>query len=76
VKHLIHGILKEVKALLEEKTDEVFMAIKRDYTGVIVGQEGNDSKFLPVEQRMMRKSVFEITEGDRNTVRESFRPGR
>jgi hypothetical protein len=64
VKSLIKAMLKEAKTLLEEKADEIFMSIKRDYTGVVVGQDGVDeSKVLPRDQRVMRKTVLEITDG-------------
>jgi hypothetical protein len=63
VKNLIKAMLKEAKTLLEEQTDEIFMSIKKDYTGVVVGQEGVDeSKVLPRDQRVMRKTVLEITD--------------
>ena len=64
VKDLLTAMLKEAKKSLMDKTDEIFMALKRDYTGVVVGQdEGDQAQLLPREQRALRKAVLDIVDG-------------
>ncbi len=61
VRGLIKTMLKEVKDILLNKVDAVFMAIERDYTTVIIGQEqGKSKEVLPRDQRLMRKAVLEF----------------
>ena len=63
VRDLLTAMLKEVKKSLMEKIDDIFMSIKRDYTGVVVGQEASDqAQLLPREQRSMRKTVLDIVD--------------
>ncbi|EXJ55268.1 hypothetical protein A1O7_08194 [Cladophialophora yegresii CBS 114405] len=61
VRELLDQMLKDVKSILLGKVDVVLMAIERDYTGVVVGQEqGRSNEMLPRDQRMMRRAVIEI----------------
>ncbi len=63
VENQLNAMLKEVKKSLIGKTDDIFMAIKRDYTGVVVGQEaGDQTQPLPREQRSIRKAVLDIVD--------------
>lgn len=64
VKDQLTAMLKEVKKSLMEKMDEIFMSVKRDYTGVVVGQEaGDQTQLLPREQRSLRKGVLDVVDG-------------
>jgi len=57
-------MLKEVKEVLLGKVDGVFMAIKRDYTGIVVGQEkGKTTETLPRGQRVLRKTMLSLIDG-------------
>ena len=59
VRGLLKQMLKEVKESLLGKVDAIFMAIGRDYTGVVVGKDqGKSKEVLPRDQRMARKAVL------------------
>ncbi|KIW12407.1 hypothetical protein PV08_09684 [Exophiala spinifera] len=63
VQALIQGMLKELKEELLTKVDAIFMAVQRDYTGVISGIGANhETNALPREQRTLRKSIVEIVD--------------
>ena len=63
VKGKLTQMLKESKKSLMDKTDEIFLSVKRDYTGVIVGDEGNQAQLLPRDQRLLRKAILQIVDG-------------
>lgn len=64
VRELLQKMLNEVKEDLLTKLDAIFMAIKRDYTGVVIGQEqGKRTELLPRDQRALRKAVLENVDG-------------
>jgi hypothetical protein len=57
-------MLTETEKSLLVKTDEIFMAVKRDYTSVVVGPDaGKQAALPPREQRAFRKTLLEIVDG-------------
>jgi hypothetical protein len=73
VQELLATMLNEAKKSLMDKMDEVFLAVKRDYIGVVVGQD--DTKYadlLPRGQRLMRKAVLDIVDGAELAFRRVF----
>ncbi|KIX00086.1 uncharacterized protein Z518_10223 [Rhinocladiella mackenziei CBS 650.93] len=65
VRGLLEELLDDTKEEMLKRIDAVFMAIERDYTAVVVGQEksANSDDVLPRGQRAMRKAVLEIIDG-------------
>ncbi|KAI1623100.1 hypothetical protein EDD37DRAFT_565877 [Exophiala viscosa] len=64
IRGLLKKMLSGVKDDLLTKLDAIYIAIKRDYTGVVIGQEqGKTAELLPREQRAMRKSILEVVDG-------------
>jgi hypothetical protein len=62
VRNLIDKLLKETREQLLEKVDAVYLAIEREYTSVVIGQDTGSSGALPREQRVLRKNVLEIVD--------------
>jgi hypothetical protein len=54
-------MLADIKDTLLGKVDAVFMAIERDYTGVVIGLgQGGNTKLLPRDQRLILKKVIQV----------------
>jgi hypothetical protein len=62
VRSLIDKLLKGTREQLLEKVDAVYLAIEREYTSVVIGQDTGSSGALPREQRVLRKNVLEIVD--------------
>ncbi|ETN43542.1 uncharacterized protein HMPREF1541_02701 [Cyphellophora europaea CBS 101466] len=61
VQGLIKEMLETVQQELLTKVDACYLAVERDYTGVLVSQDNSSGlDALPRQQRSMRKSVLEI----------------
>ena len=59
LKKMVSGVEEDMLA----KADEVFMAIKRDYTSAVLGDNSlSSSTILPRGQRVMREDVLSIVE--------------
>lgn len=63
IRDLIKKMLRGTREHLLEKVDEVYLAIEREYTSVVIGQDTRASGALPREQRVLRKNVLEIVDG-------------
>ena len=58
VRHLLQGMVKDVQKTMDEKTDEIFLAVRRDYRSVLGGNDLPQGELLPKAQRLMRKKVM------------------
>ena len=64
VRRMLDSMVKEVGAIIDEKADEVFVQIKRDYRAVLGGGDvQQDGEILPKTQRLVRKEVMRIIDG-------------
>ena len=64
VRRMLDSMVKEVGAMMDEKADEVFVHIERDYRAVLGGGDvQQDGKILPKTQRLVRKEVMRIIDG-------------
>ena len=59
----IKTLLKNIENTMLTKADDVFLSIKRDYTSVVVGKQGQTARDLPRAQRTMRQDVLKTVEG-------------
>lgn len=70
IKKLLSDMLKEVDALMSEKTDEVFLQVQRDYRSVLGGGDvSQDGEILPKQQRLARKEMMRIIDGVESVFR-------
>ena len=61
VKERLASLVKEVADLMDDKADEVYLSIKRDYRAVLEGGDvQQDGEILPRDQRLARKEVKRI----------------
>lgn len=63
VKKSLEGLIKIVEEQLGEKTDEVFVSMRRDYRAVLGGGEVQEGQILPRPQRLCRKEIKGVIEG-------------
>lgn len=64
VRSRLKEMLKHAESLLGDKTDDVFVQIKRDYRSIIGnGDMDQEGQILPREQRLARKEVMRVIEG-------------
>ena len=63
VKKSLEGLIKIVEEQLGEKTDEVFVSMRRDYRAVLGGGEVREGEMLPRPQRLCRKEIKGVIEG-------------
>ena len=62
VRGLIKKLLNEVKEMLLTRMDGIYVAVEREYSSVVVGQQATAGG-LPREERIMRKALLEILNG-------------
>ncbi|KAL2048436.1 hypothetical protein N7G274_000348 [Stereocaulon virgatum] len=61
VRRMLDSMVKEVGAMMDEKADEVFLQIKRDYRAVLGGRDvQQNGEILPKTQRLVRKEIMRI----------------
>lgn len=64
VKSRLSVMLKELEVLMNDKADEVYIAIRRDYNTVLGGGEvPQNGEILPKTQRLVRKEMMRIIDG-------------
>ena len=63
VKDSLGGLIKTVEEQLGEKTDEVFVSVRRDYRAVLGAGEAQEGQILPRPQRLCRKEIKGVIEG-------------
>ena len=63
VKNSLEGLIKIVEEQLGEKTEEVFVGMRRDYRAILGGGEFRDGEMLPRPQRLCRKEIKGVIEG-------------
>ena len=63
VKNSLEGLIKIVEEQLSEKTDEVFVSMRRDYRAVLGAGEVKEGEILPRPQRLCRKEIKGVIEG-------------
>ena len=64
VRQLLSGLAKEAETMLADKTDEVFVQMKRDYLSVLGGEIiSHDGDILPKIQRQVRKETMHTIDG-------------
>ena len=64
VKIRLASMMKEVEALMNDRSDEVFVQMRRDYRAVLGGGDvPQDGELLPKTQRLVRREVMNIIDG-------------
>ena len=63
VQLLLRQLVETVEVQMGEKTDEVFVGMRRDYRAVLGSGEVNEAEILPRPQRLCRKEIKRIIEG-------------
>ncbi|KAL8724724.1 MAG: hypothetical protein Q9166_007785 [cf. Caloplaca sp. 2 TL-2023] len=63
VRRLLKDLVKDVEEQIADKTDEVFIQIKRDYRSVLGGGEVSQGEVLPRVQRQVRKEIKKTIDG-------------
>ena len=64
VRRMLIDMVKDVGAMMDDKADEVFVHMKRDYRAVLGGGEvQQDGEILPKTQRLARKEIMCILDG-------------
>lgn len=69
VRNLLQKMVRSLQEILDEKADEVFLAMRRDYRSVLGGGDLPQGEILPKAQRLMRKEIM----GKINKVDKIFR---
>ena len=63
VKDLLDQLIKTVEGQMGDKTDEVFISMRRDYRAVLGDGEIKEAEILPRPQRLCRKEIKGIIDG-------------
>lgn len=63
VRKQLEDMVSSVEETLADKTDEVFMQIKRDYRAVLGGEDVPQGEVLPRVQRLVRKETKKTIDG-------------
>ena len=64
VKSRLSVMLNELEVLMNDKADEVYIAMRRDYNSVLGGGEvPQNGEILPKTQRLVRKEMMRIIDG-------------
>lgn len=70
VRRQLHILVSESEGLLSEKTDEVFLQVKRDYRSVLGGgEQPKEGEILPKAQRQVRKETMRSIESVERMMR-------
>ena len=60
----LDNMIKKVREELDDRVDEIFIQIRRDYRSVLGGGDvPKDGQLLPKAQRLVRKEVLHVIEG-------------
>lgn len=62
VRQQLKRLTKDVEARMNDKTDEVFVSMQRDYRSVL-GGGAPEGQLLPKSERLLRKEVLRIVDG-------------
>lgn len=63
VQMLLGQLIKTVEVQMGEKTDEVFVSMRRDYRAVLGNGEVKEAEILPRPQRLCRKEIKRVIDG-------------
>lgn len=63
VQQRLQALVRSVEEIMNQRVDEVFVAMRQDYRSVLGGNENVEGEVLPRAQRIMRKEVMKIIEG-------------
>ena len=63
VRKQLQAMVKDAEETLADKTDEVFIQIKRDYRTVLGGEDVPQGEVIPRVQRLVRKEIKKTIEG-------------
>ena len=63
VRDQLKKLLKDLEARMNNRTDEVFISVKRDYRAVLGGGDVPQGQILPKSERLSRKEVLRIIDG-------------
>ena len=64
VKSQLSVMLKELEVYMNDKADEVYIAMRRDYNSVLgAGEVPQNGEILPKTQRLVRKEIMGIIDG-------------
>ena len=58
VRSLLQQMVRTLQQTLDERADEIFLAMRRDYRSVLGGGDLPQGELLPKAQRLMRKEVM------------------
>ncbi|KAK4694636.1 hypothetical protein P7C71_g2978, partial [Lecanoromycetidae sp. Uapishka_2] len=68
VKSQLHAMVKDVEGLMDDKANEVFECMKRDYRAVLGGGDvPREGGMLPREQRLVRREIMRVIDGVEKT---------
>ncbi len=59
VRNLLQKMVKNLQEILDEKADEVFLAMRRDYRSVLGGGDLPQGEILPKAERLMRRAIMD-----------------
>lgn len=63
VRNQLKDMVSSVEETLADKTDEVFIQIKRDYRAVLGGEDVPQGEVIPRVQRLVRKEIKKTIDG-------------
>jgi len=75
VGRLLKTLAKEVRKVLDEKVDEIYMSTRRDYLSALGGGEAKFGQVMPKAQRKLRKKVTKVIDRAERLFERTINPG-
>jgi hypothetical protein len=72
VEDLLKLLVKETRSLLEDKFDEVFTAVRRDYLATLGGGTSKHGEVMSKPQRLTRKEIQELNDNSESFFERAF----
>jgi len=69
VRDLLKELLGETKNMLEDRVDEVFTVVRRDYLTALGGGAAKFGDVIPKPQRLIRKEILDVIDGTEAFIR-------
>ena len=70
IKRRLSTMVRQVEETMNNRADEVFVTMRRDYRSVLGGPDAPQGQLLPKSERQMRKEVMHIIEGTEKRFRQ------
>jgi len=74
VRDLLKELLRGTKNMLEDRVDEVFTAVRRDYLTALGGGAAKFGDVMPKPQRLIRKEILDVIDGREAFFERAFQP--